>query len=244
MSKEGVRRVLVTGASRGIGRSIASSLASQGFEVGIHYRSSAEAASSLLDEIKREGGRGFLLSFDVSDRGAVRQVLHTTLSERGAFWGVVLNAGIVRDDPFPAMSDDAWDEVLRTNLDGFFNVIQPLVMPMIQLRDGGRIVVMSSVSGLAGNRGQCNYSASKGGLIAASKALAREVAKRRITVNCVAPGIIATEMTEGVPEEAIRSIPMRRQGKPEEVASLVAYLFSEGAGYLTAETIGMHGGLL
>ena len=234
----------MTGASRGIGRAVARSLAAGGFTVAINYRAGLEAATTLLDEIHTAGGEGFLLPFDVSDRVQTLGALTGVLEERGAFWGVVLNAGITRDAPLPSMRGEDWDLVLRTNLDSFYNVLQPLVMPMIRLKSGGRIVTMSSLSGLAGNRGQCNYAASKAGLIAATKSLAREVAKRRITVNCVAPGIIETDMTAGLPKEVLESTPLRRAGTAEEVASLVQYLFSDLAGYITSEVISMHGGML
>lgn len=238
------RRVLVTGASRGIGRHIALALAQDGFEIVVHFKSRATAAESVETEIREAGGNAQLLQFDVADRSATAAALEADMAAKGAYYGVVCNAGITSDAAFPAMEGDAWDAVLRTNLDGFYNVLHPVVMPMVRQKQGGRIVVLSSVSGLMGNRGQVNYSAAKGGLIAASKALAVELAKRRITVNCVAPGVIETEMTEELDgTHLLDLIPARRFGRPEEVASLVAYLFSSRAEYITRQVISVNGGM-
>ncbi|MCC7013986.1 MAG: 3-oxoacyl-ACP reductase FabG [Planctomycetes bacterium] len=238
------RRVLVTGASRGIGRAIALELARSGFDLTLNYRSDEAAAQTLLAEARGTGSEARLARFDISDRSATRDALARELDERGAFWGVVCNAGVVADAPFPSLTEDAWDRVLRTNLDGFFNVLQPLVMPMLQLRDGGRVVTLSSVSGVVGNRGQVNYSASKAGIIGATKSLALELAKRRITVNCVAPGLIETDMTAGiVADEVLERIPLRRFGKPEEVSAAVGFLFSEGAAYITGQVLSVNGGM-
>lgn len=238
------RRVLVTGASRGIGRAIALELARSGFDLTLNYRSDEAAAQTLLAEARGTGSEARLARFDISDRSATRDALARELDERGAFWGVVCNAGVVADAPFPSLTEDAWDRVLRTNLDGFFNVLQPLVMPMLQLRDGGRVVTLSSVSGVVGNRGQVNYSASKAGIIGATKSLALELAKRRITVNCVAPGLIETDMTaEIVADEVLERIPLRRFGKPEEVSAAVGFLFSEGAAYITGQVLSVNGGM-
>jgi len=239
------KKVLVTGSSRGIGRAIALELGKQGFEIVVHYRSNESEAQRTRDELIEMKALGGMLRFDVADRDATKAALKTHVAEHGAFWGVVCNAGITRDGPFPGLENEDWDVVIRTNLDSFYNVLSPLTMPMIQLRSGGRIVVMSSLSGLIGNRGQVNYSASKAGLIGAAKALSKELAKRNITVNCVAPGLIESEMTQGtLLNEMIESIPMKRAGRPEEVASAVAYLFSENAGYITGQTISMNGGIL
>ncbi len=238
------RRVLVTGASRGIGSATARHLASMGFEVAINYRSNDEAAKATLAAIEDAGGAGYLLPFDVSDRTAVRAALEADMEARGAFWGVVLNAGVNRDGRFPSFKDEDWDTVVRTNLDGFFNVIQPLVMPMIQLRDGGRIVTMSSVAGVIGNRGQVNYSATKAGIVGATKSLALEIARKDITVNSVAPGFTDTDMLAGFPLDKVADIvPLRRVGSPEDVGALIGFLFSEHGGYITGQCISIDGGM-
>lgn len=237
-------RVLVTGASRGIGKEIALTLARSGYDIVVHYRSRAEAAEAVADEIRALGVQADLLAFDIADRDAAAAALNADMENHGAYWGVVCNAGIHMDSAFPAMDGDMWDTVLRTNLDGFYNVLHPVVMPMVRKRQGGRIVVMSSVSGIMGNRGQTNYSAAKGGLIAAAKALAVELASRRITVNCIAPGIIETDMTADMDADTLKQlIPARRFGKAEEVASLVAYLMTPSAEYLTRQVISVNGGM-
>jgi len=236
--------VLVTGASRGIGRAIALRLAEAGFDIAVHYRSQREQAEQVAQQIEQLGRKVHLLNFDVSDRAAAAAVLNDHVASHGAFYGVICNAGIARDNAFPALTDDDWDSVIHTNLDGFYNVLKPLVMPMVQARRGGRIVVLSSVAGLVGNRGQVNYSATKAGLIGATKALALELAKRRITVNCVAPGIIATDMIQDVPaEEALKLIPMQRFGTAEEVAAVVGFLMSPDAAYITRQVISVNGGM-
>ncbi len=239
------KRVLVTGASRGIGRAIGIALAAHGFEVTLNYLSNQAAAQSTLDEIQTAGGKATLLPFDISDREKTRSALTTEMEKHGPYWGVVCNAGIAADASFPSMTGENWDRVMRTNLDSFYNLLNPLVMPMVSARQGGRIVTLSSVSGIIGNRGQTNYSAAKAGIIGATKALAQELAKRSITVNSVAPGLIETDMLADLPEreEIIRHIPMRRLGQPQEVASLVAYLFSDAAGYITGQVISVNGGL-
>jgi 3-oxoacyl-[acyl-carrier protein] reductase len=238
------RRVLVTGSSRGIGREVALFLARDGFEVAVHCLSRVEAGAAVVAEIHAAGGTASLLQFDISDRARCLAVLEKEVANNGAFYGVVCNAGITRDNAFPALSDDDWDQVIHTNLDGFYNITKPLVMPMIRARQGGRIVLMSSVSGVMGNRGQVNYSAAKAGLIGAAKALAIELAKRKITVNCVAPGLIDTEMVEQeVLNEALKAIPAQRMGTAREVASLVSYLFSDNAAYITRQVISVNGGL-
>ena len=238
------RQVLVTGASRGIGRDIALVLGEAGYDIVVHFNTRSEAAEDVAVAIREKGVRARLLQFDIADRETARRVIDQDIETNGAYYGVVCNAGISRDFAFPAMEPDAWDDVLRTNLDGFYNVLHPAIMPMVRKREGGRIVVMSSVSGVMGNRGQVNYSASKGGLISAAKALAVELASRRITVNCVAPGLIDTEMTDDIERDRVLNmIPAGRFGRPEEVASLVGYLFSSNAEYLTRQVISVNGGM-
>ena len=201
-------------------------------------------AESTLSQIRDAGGHGRLLIFDLTDREQCRNRLEQDMDEHGAYYGVVCNAGITSDAAFPSMTGENWDAVIKTNLNGFYNVLHPVVMPMVRRRQSGRIITISSVSGLIGNRGQVNYSASKAGIIGATKALALELAKRKITVNCVAPGFIDTEMTNGTPiEEIIKMIPARRAGMPEEVASLVNYLMSEESSYITRQVISVNGGL-
>ncbi|MFL9628406.1 3-oxoacyl-ACP reductase FabG [Aeromonas jandaei] len=237
--------VLVSGASKGIGRAIALKLAADGFTVVVHYHSDQQGAQATLDEITAQGGNGRLIQFDIGDRELCRTRLEADIEQHGAYYGVVCNAGIVRDGAFPALTDDEWDDVIHTNLDGFYNLLKPCIMPMIGLRRGGRIVTLSSVSGIMGNRGQVNYSASKAGLIGATKALALELAKRRITVNCVAPGLIDTGMVSPEVEgEALKMIPLKRMGQAEEVAGLVSYLMSDIAGYVTRQVISINGGLI
>lgn len=237
--------ILVTGSNRGIGRAIALALANDGHNLIVHCRTQRDQAEAVAEEVRALGRQARVLQFDVSDRSATREALEQDVAAYGAYYGVVLNAGLTRDNAFPALSDDDWDTVLRTNLDGFYNVLHPIVMPMIRRRSSGRIVCMASVSGLIGNRGQVNYSASKAGLIGAAKALAVELAKRKITVNCVAPGLIDTDMIdEHVPvDEIIKAVPAQRMGTPEEVAAAVSFLMSPPAGYITRQVIAVNGGL-
>lgn len=239
-----MRKVLVTGGSGGLGAAIAVELAKQGFDIAVHYNSNLDSARGVVEEIISLGKKAELLQFDVSERESTRQKLEDYVDANGAFYGVVCNAGITRDAAFPALTGEQWDSVLRTNLDGFYNVLHPLIMPMIRLRQGGRIVALSSVSGLAGNRGQVNYSAAKSGIIGASKALAIELAKRQITVNCVAPGLIETEMTSNMDtERALQMIPMARFGQAADVAALVGFLMSDPAGYITRQVFSVNGGM-
>ena len=238
------KRVLVTGASRGIGAATAIKLAKDGFEIAVHYHSNQAAAQKVVDTIKQGSGSASLLQFDIADRGMTKQCLEDDVEKNGAYYGVVCNAGVAHDAAFPALQDEQWDSVIQTNLDGFYNVLQPLTMPMIRLRQGGRIVTLSSVSGLIGNRGQVNYSAAKAGIIGATKALAIELAKRKITVNCVAPGVIETDMTEDIyADEAKKMIPMGTFGKPEDIANTVAFLMSIDAAYITRQVISVNGGM-
>jgi 3-oxoacyl-[acyl-carrier protein] reductase len=237
--------VLVTGSSRGIGRAIAERLAAKGYQVVLHYRSQAAAAEAAQATIVAAGGiKPRLLCFDLADRAACRTALEADIAAHGAYYAVICNAGLTRDGAFPALSEDDWDSVIRTNLDGFYNVLHPLIMPMIRRRAPGRIVTLSSVSGVIGNRGQVNYSASKAGIIGASKALAVELASRGITVNSVAPGLIRTEMLSDVPvEEALQAVPAKRVGEPHEVAAVIEFLLSDDAAYITRQVIGVNGGL-
>ncbi len=238
------KRILVTGASKGIGRAVAQRLGRDGFAVTVHYHSDRAGAEETARAIAEAGGEAALLGFDIADREAARAALEGEMTANGPFWGIVLNAGIARDAAFPAMEDDDWDSVLSTNLDGLYNVLRPTVMPMVSARKGGRIVTLSSVSGQVGNRGQVNYSAAKAGIIGATKALALELAKRAITVNCVAPGIIETRMIADLPlDEVTRMVPMRRLGRPEDVAGAVAFLCSDDAAYVTRQVIAVNGGL-
>lgn len=237
--------ILITGSSRGIGKAVALALAQDGFDIVVHGRSRREEAEQTANEVRTLGRAARVLQFDVADRAACRSVLAQDVEQHGAYYGVVLNAGLTRDNAFPALSDEDWDGVLRANLDGFYNVLHPVVMPMIRRRAPGRIVCMASVSGLVGNRGQVNYSASKAGLIGAAKALALELAKRKITVNCVAPGLIDTEiLDEHVPvAEILKAVPAQRMGTPEEVAHAVRFLMAEQAAYITRQVIAVNGGL-
>ena len=237
--------ILITGASGGLGRAMALKLASDGFDLILHYHRNQNSVLTLQQQIVALGRQARLICFDVTDRTQTRAAIDDDVAAHGAPYGVIINAGITRDTAFPAMSDDDWDRVLSTNLDGFYNVLHPLSMPMIRRRQPGRIVAIASVSGMIGNRGQVNYSAAKAGLIGACKALALELASRKITVNCVAPGLIETEMIQDLPAlgDIKKMIPMGRMGQPAEVAAAVSYLMSEGAAYTTRQVIAVNGGL-
>lgn len=241
--------IFITGSSRGIGKAIALYLAKQGYDLVLHCRSQRTQAEAVVAEIEKLGQSARLLQFDIGDRAQCAEQINRDIETHGAYYGVVCNAGITADNAFPALTGEEWDSVIHTNLDSFYNVLQPVIMPMIRRRKPGRIVTLSSVSGIMGNRGQVNYSAAKAGIIGATKALALELAKRDITVNCVAPGLIATEMLEGLSSDVIhmeeikKLIPARRIGDPKEVAAAVAFLMSEDAAYITRQVISVNGGL-
>lgn len=236
--------VLVTGSSRGIGKGIAIALAERGYDIVLHCRRQVEDVERVAESIRLLGCKVRVLQFDIADRAQCQAVLEQDVEEYGAYFGVVCNAGVARDNAFPAISGEDWDLVVRTNLDGFYNVLHPIIMPMIRRRKPGRIVTLSSVSGEMGNRGQVNYSAAKAGIIGATKALAVELAKRKITVNCVAPGLIDTDMVDdSLVDEALKIIPMKRVGTVEEVAGTVCFLMSDTAAYITRQVISVNGGM-
>ncbi|MBV8657186.1 MAG: 3-oxoacyl-ACP reductase FabG [Burkholderiales bacterium] len=240
--------ILVTGASRGIGRAIALRLARDGYDVVVHCRSRVEEAVAVTALIHEMGREARILQCDVTDRAATAAALSADIEAHGCYYGVVCNAGIARDSVFPGMPAEDWDAVMQTNLDSFYNVLYPLTLPMVRRRKPGRIVTLSSVSGLVGNRGQVNYSAAKAGIIGATKALAVELASRGITVNCVAPGLIDTEMVADVVNgpafaDVLKGIPAGRVGKPEEVAAAVSFLMSDDAAYITRQVISVNGGM-
>jgi len=238
-------RVLVTGATGRIGRAIALRLARDGFHVTVHCRTRVAEAEALAAEIRAMGGAADTMAFDVTARAEAQAILEARVEAAGPYYGIVCNAGITRDNAFPALTEQEWDLVLDTSLSGFFNVVHPLTMPMIRTRKGGRIVCIASVSGVMGNRGQVNYSAAKAGLIGAAKALAVELAGRGITVNCVAPGLIESEMLAGVElKHALQVVPMGKVGRPEDVAAMAGFLFSRAAGYITRQVIGVNGGMI
>ena len=237
-------RALVTGGSRGIGAAIARRLAAAGHPIILNFRSNRAAAEKVQAEIEALGVEVTLAPFDVASAEESAAAIAALLEDgKGPIGVLVNNAGLARDNSFPVMKQDEWESVTRTTLDGFYNVTRPLVMPMVRQRFG-RIVNIASYSGLFGNRGQVNYSAAKAGLIGATRALALEVARRNVTVNAVAPGLIETEMIEGAPvEKILEHIPMRRLGQPAEVAALVAFFASEEAGYITGQVLGINGGM-
>lgn len=241
MADTKTKEILITGSSRGIGKATAKLLAKQGYKIVLHCNKNIDKAKSVQKEI---GENSRILQFDISNREQTTEILTNDIAKNGVYFGLVLNAGITKDNVFPAMEDDEWDSVINTNLNGFYNIVKPLILPMIQSRQKSRIVTLSSVSGLSGNRGQVNYSASKAGIIGATKALSLEVAKRGITVNCVAPGVIESDMTEDLPKDKVLDmIPMKRFGTAEEVANVIEFLISEKASYITGQVISVNGGL-
>lgn len=236
------KRALVTGASRGIGAAVARRLAADGYAVIVNYRREAAAAEAVVESIRAAGGEAVAVGFDVGDRGATEAAIEALLAaDERPIACLVNNAGITADAAFPAMTAEQWEAVIRTTLDGFYNVTRPLTMPMVRQR-WGRIISLSSISGIRGNRGQVNYAAAKAGIIGATRALAFELAKRRITVNAVAPGLIATDMIASVPDFVVQQIPVRRLGQPEEVAALVSFLAGEESGYITGQVLRIDGG--
>ncbi|MEY3881305.1 MAG: beta-ketoacyl-ACP reductase [Pseudomonadota bacterium] len=238
------KTILVTGSSRGIGKAIALYLAKKGFNLVLHCRNQIAQAEAVVAEIETLDQSARLLQFDITDRAQCAEQISQDIEVHGAYYGVVCNAGITADNAFPSLTGEEWDSVINTNLNGFYNVLHPIIMPMIRQRKPGRIVTLSSASGIMGNRGQVNYSAAKAGIIGATKALALELAKRDITVNCVAPGLIATDMLNDLPlDELKKMIPARRIGRADEVAATVAFLLSEDAGYITRQVISVNGGL-
>ena len=237
-------RALVTGGSGGIGAAIARRLAADGYAVLVHANRNLAAAQAVVDQIHGAGGQAEAIAFDLTDGTATRAALEAQV-DAGPIQVLVNNAGIHHDAAFPALSEQHWQEVIDVSLHGFFHVTQALVMPMIRTR-WGRIINLSSVAALTGNRGQVNYSAAKGALNSATKSLAIELASRGITVNAVAPGVIATSMSEGSfdPEAIARLVPMKRAGSAEEVASLVSFLASRESAYITGQVISINGGMI
>lgn len=239
------KTVLVTGASKGIGQSIALAVGAAGYNVVVHYNQDQAGAQATVDQIQSQGVEARLIQFDITNRDQCLAALESDIADHGAYYGIILNAGIARDNAFPALESDDWDRVIHTNLDGFYNVLKPAIMPMIRTRKPARVITLSSVSGMVGNRGQVNYSASKAGIIGATKALAVELASRQITVNCIAPGVIETQMTQELPlEHILPMIPMGRVGRPEEVAATAVFLLSDLASYITRQVISVSGGLV
>jgi 3-oxoacyl-[acyl-carrier protein] reductase len=240
-----MKRVFVSGSTRGIGKAIAFDLAKAGFQVTLHGRMESPEALRSVQELREVYPGTQMVFFDVANRRLAAEVLQEDVEKNGAYYGVVINAGLSADAPLAGMNYDQWRDVLSVNLDGFYHILHPLLLPMIRLRKGGRVVGISSLSGVAGNRGQVNYSAAKAGLIGAVKALSRELASRQITVNCVAPGAIETPMiSDDIRQSLLSDIPVRRLGMPEEVAHAVAYFFDDRASFTTGQVLGVNGGVV
>ncbi len=238
------KSVLIIGASGNLGSGIAKYLAGKDYEIVVHYNNSKDQAAKLVEYLDSENTPARLLKLDITNPEQCQHILTSDVEHHGAYYGVVLSSGIIRDAAFPAMTAQEWSSVIQTNLFSFYNVLNPIIMPMIRRKSPGRIIALASASGVIGNRGQVNYSASKGGIISACKALALELAKRNITVNCVAPGAIESDMINQSEIGHIKDfIPMRRLGQISEVASLVSYLLSEDASYITRQVISVNGGL-
>jgi 3-oxoacyl-[acyl-carrier protein] reductase len=238
------RKALITGGSGGIGGAIAERLAADGMQVWIHYRNNPESAQEIADRITACGGTASITGFDVTDLDQSQQTLDALLASEGIIDVIVHNAGITADAPFPGMEEDQWRDVIDTSLHGFFHVTRPLIMPMIRQR-WGRIVSLSSIAALHGNRGQTNYAAAKAGLIGATRSLAKEVASRGICVNVVAPGFVDTDMIKNIPADLIKEVvPMKRAGSTAEIAAVVAFLCSDGASYITGEVLNVSGGII
>ena len=238
--KQTNKQILITGAGRGIGAAIAHRLAQDGYSLVLHCNKSRTETEELALKLKNAR----VLQFDVTDRHVAFETITADIEKFGAYYGIVVNAGVSADAPFPGMEDEDWDKVLNTSLNGFYNVVRPAIMPMVSARVPGRVVTISSVSGVMGNRGQVNYSAAKAGLIGATKALALELARHKITVNSVAPGFIETDMTKNIDFNLVKPfIPMARPGTSDDVAHAVAFLMSEHSAYITRQVIGVNGGL-
>lgn len=238
------RKALITGGSGGIGGAIAERLARDGVQVWIHYLNNRERAEQTAEAIRRSGGSASLLQFDICSWDASREALDALVDAEGAMDIVVHNAGIADDAPLMGMEEPQWKRVIDTSLNGFFHVTRPLLMPMVRKR-WGRVISISSVAALHGNRGQTNYAAAKAGLIGASRSLARELASRGVCVNVIAPGFIETGMLAAIPPETVdAAVPMKRCGKPAEIAEVAAFLCSDGASYITGDVLNVSGGIL
>ena len=244
MSQKTVTKTaVITGASRGIGRAIAIELARQGYYIIINYHSDKDGAGHTLEQVQAAGSKGKIMQFDVADREQSKAAIDKIVSRCETIDVLVNNAGIVDDGLFIMMKEESWDKVIRTSLDGFYNMTKPILKRMVRQKRGA-VVSIASLSGLTGNRGQANYSAAKAGLIGASRSIASEMARLGIRINVVAPGLIETDMTKDLPITNVKAmIPMARMGKPEEVARVVKFLCSDDASYVTGQVISVNGGM-